>query len=108
MFIFPSIEITKSLLKDVNGKRRLRLLTENDVTLLYETIQSDEFKDASVIRVYPTRGFVANAYKGKCRAYRLTAYREGDSWSVKFEDYDCHRAHGVGPRGTRDDKAIRY
>lgn len=94
-----------SQLKSINGRRRERILTESDVEMIFDEIEQADPK-VNRIRVYPSNGFVPNAYNKPygVDAYCLDAIKTDQGWSVDYRSYHCNRPNGSGPKLTRNNR----
>ena len=99
-----TIQKVMEIAKQVNGRRKNRILFLSDVEDLFDCIA--EHPDAGAIRSYSKHGFVANAYKWRAEIVYCQATRNEDgSWSVGVYVTDAKRPYGNGSLLTVDGRA---
>lgn len=89
-------------INQVNGKRKSRIIRDEDVEIFNEIFESHKDDPAvKTIRVYPRDAFVPNAYKYRADTSIIFARRdETQGWVIGASTLDAHRKYGAGKRYT--------
>jgi hypothetical protein len=100
-----------ALAKEVNGRRRQRVITPADCREFLEVVAELESDPTAItVRMYPRRDpFVANAYSYRAYVTILEAKRSTGTqpFNITVGTVDAHRPGGAGAHLTVNSRAVR-